>query len=94
MANKVSVSVQAPIPVRHTDIIVRVEKDGGKLGTLLISKGSVEWRPKGTSVNRRVFGWGKFAAIMEEHGRSARKGKVARQRRAAGKKKAPRKRRK
>jgi hypothetical protein len=45
---------------------------GGKLGTLLISKGNVEWLPKGNSVNKRRLSWKKFGKFMVMHGKLAK----------------------
>jgi len=43
-------------------------KDGRrKIGTLNISRGSVEWWPRGNKVNARRGGWRKLAGILEEH---------------------------
>ena len=69
MANYVKVKINTSVPVMNTDFEVVVKNDSGKLGTLLISKGNLEWRPKGNSVNKRRLTWGKFAEFMEEHGK-------------------------
>ncbi|MDO3524501.1 hypothetical protein [Ralstonia pseudosolanacearum] len=37
------------------------------IGKLKFSKGSVEWWPKGASVNAHTFGWEEFAKILENH---------------------------
>jgi hypothetical protein len=44
----------------------------GKLGTLLISKGNVEWSPKSNYVNKTRLLWGKFADLMENQGKPAK----------------------
>lgn len=69
MANEVKVNINASVPVMHTDFEVVVKNDSGKLGTLLVSKGNLEWLPKGNSVNKRRLTWAKFAEFMEEHGK-------------------------
>ena len=68
MAHEVRVKTDTAI-VAHKDFEVVVKTDSGKLGTLLISKGNVEWLPKGNSVNKTRLSWEKFAAFMEEHGK-------------------------
>ena len=46
MANhRVSVKIKAPISVGKTDLEVVVRQDGSMLGTLLISRGSIQWQP-------------------------------------------------
>lgn len=49
-----------------------VTSDDGKIGTLLISEGNIEWLPKGNSVNKRRLPWAKFAEFMEQHGKPAK----------------------
>lgn len=71
MAHEVRVKIDTAV-VAHKDFEVVVRNDDGKLGTLLISKGNVEWLPKGNSVNKRRLSWVKFAALMEEHGKPAK----------------------
>jgi len=42
------------------------------LGTLLISKGNVEWLPKGNSVNKQRLTWKQFADFMESYGKDVK----------------------
>jgi hypothetical protein len=58
--------------VRHKDFEVVVRAGTGKLGTLLISKGNIEWLPKGNSVNKRRLTWRKFAELMEAKGKGVK----------------------
>lgn len=69
MANEVKVKINASVPVKHTDFEVVVKNNSRKLGTLLISKGNVEWLPTGNHVNKRRISWAKFAMFMEEYGK-------------------------
>jgi len=69
MANIVNVNINASVPVKHTDFEVIVKHNNSKLGTLLISKGNIEWLPKGNSVNKKRMSWVKFAEFMEVEGR-------------------------
>lgn len=68
MAHEVRVKIDTAV-VAHKDFEVVVRTDNGKLGTLLISKGNIEWLPKGNSVNKRRLSWAKFAEFMEEQGK-------------------------
>lgn len=68
MAHEVRAKIDTKV-VAHKDLEIVVRTDTGKLGTLLISKGNVEWLPKGNYVNKRRLSWSKFAEFMEEHGR-------------------------
>jgi hypothetical protein len=68
MAHEVSLALDEKI-VLHKDVEVEVRADGSKLGTLLISKGNIEWLPGGNSVNKQRLSWKKFAALMEDQGK-------------------------
>lgn len=68
MAHEVRVKLDTAV-VAHKDFEVIVRNDAGKIGTLLISKGNIEWLPKGNSVNKKRLSWAKFAEFMAEHGR-------------------------
>jgi hypothetical protein len=50
------------------DIEFVVEQDGKRFGTLLVSKGAVEWRPT-NKVYRRRLSWARFDQAMRESGR-------------------------
>ena len=71
MAHEVRVKIDTAV-VAHKDFEVVVRTGDGKLGTLLISKGNIEWLPKGNSVNKRRLSWAKFAEFMEKHGKPAK----------------------
>lgn len=71
MAHEVTLDIATKF-VLHRDVEIEVKKDGAKLGTLLISKGNIEWLPKGNYVNKKRMGWAQFAALIEEHGSAAR----------------------
>ena len=72
MANEVKVKINTFVPVNYKDFEVVVKNDDGKLGTLLISKGNIEWVPKGNSINKKRLSWAKFAQFMEDYGRSVK----------------------
>jgi len=71
MAHEVRVKIDTAV-VAHKDLEVVVKSDDGKIGTLLISKGNIEWLPKGNSVNKQRLSWAKFAEFMEEYGKPAK----------------------
>ena len=52
MSHEVRVRLDTAV-VAHKDFEIIVKTDEGKLGTLLISRGNVEWLPKGNFVNKR-----------------------------------------
>ncbi len=54
------------------DMVFEVKSDGAKLGSLLISKGNIEWVPANHSVRKRRLTWEKFAALMESEGKVTR----------------------
>ncbi|MGC3895177.1 hypothetical protein [Pseudomonas urmiensis] len=68
MAHEVKINLQSKL-VQHQDVEIEVKKDGGKLGTILISKGNIEWVPSGNHVNKHHLSWAQFADLMEEHGK-------------------------
>lgn len=51
------------------DITFEVKSNNSKLGTLLISKGNIEWRPAHKVVRKYRLSWEKLARLMEEGGR-------------------------
>lgn len=73
MAHEVRAKIDTKV-VAHKDleIIVATSRDG-LLGRLLISKGNIEWLPKGNSVKKRRLSWTKFAELFEQEGRLVRK---------------------
>ena len=51
-------------------IVMRIDDSGDakRFGTLLVSKGAVEWRPT-NKVYRRKLNWARFDQAMRESGR-------------------------
>jgi hypothetical protein len=68
MSHDVRVKLNTTV-VRNKDLSVVVKTGTGKLGTLLISKGNLEWLPKGNSVNKRRLTWAQFARLMSDTGK-------------------------
>jgi len=58
--------------VLHKDARIEVWKDDDKLGTILVSKGNIEWLPANHSVNKYRLSWMKFAELMVEEGRNVK----------------------
>lgn len=71
MKHEVRVKIDTAV-VAHKDYEVYVSSSAGKIGTLLISRGNIEWLPKGNSVNKRRLSWDKFAAFMDEYGKQSK----------------------
>ena len=73
MAHEVTMDISTKF-VLHKDVEVEIKKDGRKLGTVLVSKGNIEWLPAGNSVNKKRLSWSKFAELMVSEGRDVRIG--------------------
>ena len=54
------------------DVEFDVKSNGSKLGTLLVSKGNIEWVPANNSVKKHRLKWEKFAELMETQGKTKR----------------------
>jgi hypothetical protein len=68
MSHEVRAKIDTKV-VANKDLEIIVKTGAGKLGTLLISKGNVEWVPSGNSVNKRRLSWNSFGKFMETHGK-------------------------
>ncbi|MBV6475197.1 MAG: hypothetical protein L6Q38_09485 [Nitrospira sp.] len=75
MAHEVSAKLHTKV-VAHKDLEIDVKTISNgkpsKLGTLLISKGNIEWLPKGNFVNKKRLTWMQFATLMEEQGKTVK----------------------
>lgn len=76
MAHEVTLDIATKF-VLHKDVKIEVRNDDGKLGTLLVSKGNIEWLPAGNSVNKKRLSWTKFAEVMSDQGKPVRVKKKA-----------------
>lgn len=76
MAHEVTLDIATKF-VLHKDVKIEVRTDDGKLGTLLVSKGNIEWLPAGNSVNKKRLTWAKFAEVMSDQGKAVRVKKKA-----------------
>jgi hypothetical protein len=69
MAHDVRAKIHTKV-VAHKDLEIVVKTtSAGKLGTLLISQGNIEWLPKVNWVNKRRLTWGRFSEVMKSEGR-------------------------
>jgi hypothetical protein len=66
--HEIDLEVPQVVNVLHKDVKLRVWEDDELLGTLRISKGSIDWIPKKKHYARRLS-WAKFDALMEEFGK-------------------------
>lgn len=71
MAHQVTLDIATKF-VLHKDVKFEVKFNNKKLGTLLISKGNIEWLPSGASVNKKRLTWTQFKTLMEGTGKSAK----------------------
>ncbi|APE48506.1 hypothetical protein BO996_11935 [Delftia sp. HK171] len=76
MAHEVTLDIATKF-VLHKDVKIEVKTDEGKLGTLLVSKGNIEWLPKGNYVNKKRLTWTKFAELMQAEGKAVKVKKKA-----------------
>ncbi len=59
--------IEAGLPAHeivNADVTIAVKSDGKLLGELLVSRGSVDWRPARHQYSVRLS-WEKFARLME-----------------------------
>lgn len=71
MAHRIRVQVPT-IEVGKNDIHVLIHRNSEKIGELLISKGNVQWWPKGKKKLKKQLRWAEFAAFMDERGTAVR----------------------
>ena len=71
MAHEVVLDIATKF-VLHKDVKIEVKTDEGKLGTLLVSKGNIEWLPAGNHVNKKRMTWKSFAKLIEEQGKDVK----------------------
>lgn len=69
--HEVSLNLHTKV-IAHKDVELNIKSDGAKLGTLLISKGNVEWLPTNNSVTKFRLSWEGFSELMAKHGRKVK----------------------
>lgn len=67
MAHEVNLTLHTKL-VQRKDVEIEVRKDGDLLGDLLISQGTVDWRPK-SAQKKYKMSWTKFAELMQKYGK-------------------------
>ena len=68
MAHSIGLKLSKTIEVQNSDVVIVVKKDNDKLGTLTLSKGSIDWLPKHAKSGKKSetqLSWTEFAALME-----------------------------
>lgn len=69
MANlKLGLGQEVEIGSVDSSIVVS-DTDNKRIGKLVFSKGSLEWWPRGNSVNCRTYSWEEIAQILEANGK-------------------------
>lgn len=58
------------VNIGSSDTRIVIKKNGSKIGELLISKGNIEWWPKGNKTKRKRLKWSEFEIIFNEYGRT------------------------
>ena len=75
MAHDVIAKLHTKI-VAHKDLEIEVKTIAGgkpsKLGTLLISRGNIEWLPTGNSVNKKRLKWQQFTDLIVNEGKPSK----------------------
>lgn len=76
MAHEVTLDIATKF-VLHKDVKIHVKNTDGKIGTVLVSKGNIEWLPSGNHVNKKRLSWTQFAELIEAHGKDVKVAKKA-----------------
>lgn len=71
MAHEVDFSIPSR-DLGRSDVEFNVKKDGKKIGTLKVSKGSVVWFPTDTSYGYKLT-WSEFDQLMQQNGSRSEK---------------------
>jgi len=51
--------------IKNKDVVIKIWRDGAVHGDVKISRGGIEWRPKGKSKNSIHIGWARFDDLMK-----------------------------
>lgn len=68
MAHQIKLKLSKRIEVLNTDVEVLVKSNGETFGTLTLSKGTIDWRPKKKHVggkNEVKLSWSQFNKAMQ-----------------------------
>lgn len=66
MSHKVTISELPILELSNADLIIKVKRNNGVLGHLLISKGAIEWQPRNKQKLQKL-NWNKFDIVMREN---------------------------
>lgn len=66
--HRITVHPSRPLDVQAADLVIEVYSDSDKLGELRISRGSIDWAPRGFKKPYQ-FGWEEFDAMVRGHAR-------------------------
>src|SRR4051812_30692843 len=70
--HEIRVKLPAALEVINRDVEIIVKIDGQTAGRLKVSRGEIEWVPRGNHTNSYTLGWGRLAAPWSSTaGRSA-----------------------
>ena len=70
MKTKLTIKQMPVVEVVNKDLIVEInDEENGKVGELHISKGSVDYYPKGAQKKHYRFYWDELTALFEEKGK-------------------------
>jgi hypothetical protein len=72
MAHKVKIIEMPSIELTGNDLKFEIKKNSEKIGELLISKGNVEWWPRGNKRYKKRLTWSQFQFHMEQWGRQVK----------------------
>lgn len=66
----VKISFGKPITIERADSVIEISGPNGKgkIGKFVFSQGSVEWYPKGRSVNVKRYTWEELAQVLSDNG--------------------------
>jgi hypothetical protein len=67
---QVELTIPNDITVGITDVVFRVTEDGGRLGTVRISRGAIDFTQRG---QRFRLSWPQFAELMKVEGRRVKR---------------------
>ena len=62
--------IDSAIAIGNTDVRIEVSVDDAKLGTLKISRGTIDWLPRSASKHGYRLSWTEFAELMTNEGRA------------------------
>lgn len=67
--HEIKLKITKGIEVLNADVKIVVKRNGATFGTLTLSRGTIDWRPKKKHVggkNEIQLGWNEFDKVMQE----------------------------